>query len=214
MEYLVSDLVAAIKVAIDENVSSVALSSEGDVDTLTLDEIVLSKVPIAARLVESVCPVWMLDGGKPFGASVAWDSAEGHGSGRIVLPGDFLRLVSFQMSDWERGVSSVITEADASYAQQRSRYGGGKGNPQRPVVAIVSRPSGLVLEFYSCSAGEGVYVKHARYIAMPVVVNGTIDICEKVKDAVVHYAAYLVLLAVGDANGAAGQLAVSKELMA
>ena len=42
MDYPVEQLVREAKVAIDENVSSEPLASLGDLDTLTLDEILLS----------------------------------------------------------------------------------------------------------------------------------------------------------------------------
>lgn len=200
MEYNISELKTAIRVAMDQNNSSTALSALGDVDTLKLEEIIESKIPIAARIVESIAPAMLLDSGKAFGEVIGWDSQPGYGSGHIQLPDDFLRLVTFQMSDWDYAVTEAISETDPLYIQQRSRYPGIKGNPQRPVVAIVQQPIGQVLEFYSCETGDQAFIKRARYIPVPRVRNHMIDICEKLKDAIVFYAAYLVALEIGNGD--------------
>ena len=130
MEYLVSDIIRAAKVAIDENVSSDALTALGDLDTLTLDEIIRSKVEDAARLVEEGAAHYLLDAGQAFGGAIYWDSeVAGYGAGRVSLPDDFMRLVSFEMSDWSYPVTVAITEEDPRYPMQSSRYGGVRGNP-------------------------------------------------------------------------------------
>lgn len=212
MEYNVSDLKREVRVAIDQNMSSVALSTLGDVDTLSLEEIIESKIPIAARVVESNAPVYLLDSGRAFADSIGWESREGYGTGHIHLPDDFLRLVTFQMSDWDYAATEAINEESPLYSRQRSRYAGVRGNPQRPVVAIVQQPIGLVLEFYSCTGGPGVFVKRARYIPVPRVRNGKIELCEKLKDAIVYYAGYLVALSVQQGDLAAAMLAASNTL--
>lgn len=194
MDYLVDDLVEEAKVAIDENVSSAALADLGDVDTLKLDEILLSKVEDAAFFIEGNADALLLDSGRAFGDAIDWESSRGYGAGSIHLPDDFLRLVSFEMSDWSRAVTVPITEDDPLYDLQRSRYGGVRGNPERPVVAITRQPIGLVLEFYSCTGGPSVTLKRARYIPVPTVRDGHIVLSEKLRRAVVYYMAYLASL--------------------
>lgn len=212
MEYNVSDIVLEAKVALDENVSSTALSGLGDVDTLKLDEIVESKIVDAAMVIEQNAPSYMLDSGKAFGESIGWDGQPGYGAGYIHLPDDFMRLVCFQMSDWDYAVTIAITEDSPQYQMQRSRFAGVRGNPQKPVVAITSQPIGLVLEFFSCYSGEGAFIKKARYIPIPRIKNGKIDLCEKLKRAVVYYTAYLAALSLGNGDAAAAMLATAKEL--
>lgn len=212
MEYNVSDIVQEAKVALDENVSSVALSSLGDVDTLKLEEIIESKVVDAARIIESNAPAHLLDSGKAFGESIGWDGQPGYGAGYIHLPDDFMRLVCIQMSDWDYALTMAITEDSPQYQMQRSRFAGVRGNPQKPVVAITSQPIGLVLEFFSCYSGENAFIKKARYIPIPRVKNGKIDICEKLRRAVVYYTAYLAALSLGNGDAAAAMLATAKEL--
>lgn len=212
MEYNVSDIVQEAKVALDENVSSAALSGLGDVDTLKLDEIVESKIVDAAMVIEQNAPAYMLDSGKAFGESIGWDGQPGYGAGYIHLPDDFMRLVCFQMSDWDYAVTIAITEDSPQYQMQRSRFAGVRGNPQKPVVAITSQPIGLVLEFFSCYSGENAFIKKARYIPIPRVKNGKIDLCEKLRRAVVYYTAYLAALSLGNGDAAAAMLATAREL--
>ena len=222
MRYKVKDIVKAVKVILDENTSSEALQNLGDVDTLTLEEIIESKVEDAARLVAMSAPLYMLDGGKAFGDSIGWDMSVGRGSGRIVLPDDFLRLIIFQMADWSMPVSEAITEQDPLYARQRSRFPGIKGCPESPVVAIVNQPIGKVLEFYSCSMGEGVYIKMSRYQPVPKIEEledseigreRWIDISPNCLRAVHYYAAYLVAESVQDEEHAGKYLNIGKSLI-
>lgn len=213
MKYKVNDLVRDIRIAIDQNMTSTQLAGLGDIDTLSLEDIIGSKIADAARIVEQNAPSYLLDSGQAFADSIGWYGAVGIGSGYIHLPDDFMRLVCFQMSDWSRAVITAISEDDPQYEMQSSRFPGIRGCPQKPVVAITQQPVGLVLEFYSCTAGEHVYVKKARYIPIPKVTDGEIELCERLKPSIVYYAAYLTALSVGNGDLAAGMLNISKELM-
>lgn len=223
MNYAVASLKAEIRVALDQNMTSDQLISSSDIDTLSLEEIIESKIPDAARMVEIEAPHHLLGGGKTFGTSITWydgegsgsgsGSGEGYGSGNTKLPDDFLRLVSFQMSDWSYPCTNAITDQDPLYAAQFSRFPGIKGNPQKPVVAISVQPTGTYLEFFSCTQGSGVSVKRAHYIPIPTISDGNIDICPKLSRAIVYRAAHLVAAEIGDANAAAALLQASNNLM-
>jgi hypothetical protein len=212
MEYSVDTLVREARIAIDQNNNSTPLASLGDIDTLTLDEIIRSKVEDAARLVEEGAAHYLLDAGKPFGASVEWESQPGYGAGKVNLPSDFMRLVTFRMSDWYRPVTEAITEEDPTYPMQSSRYAGVRGNPQQPVVAIVHGVTGQVLEFYSCQAGPGVQVSTARYIPVPKIIEGYIDLCPKLVRAVVYRMASMAAAITGASDLAAMLLGTSNEI--
>ncbi len=212
MEYIVNDIVREVKVALDENVSSAALEGIGDEDTLKLEEIIESKLADAARVIEGAAPHHLLDSGRAFGESIGWDGQPGYGSGHIQLPDDFLRLVTFQMSDWDYAVTVAITETDPLYQLQRSRFAGVRGTPQKPVVAIVQEPIGLVLEFYCCYTGDDAYIKRARYIPVPRIRSHKIELCEKLKPAIVYYTAYLAALCMCEGDVASAMLATAKEL--
>lgn len=148
MFYLLDNLKKSIRIALDQNNSSDLLVGIGDIDTLTLEEIIASKIVDAVRIVTADAPSYLLEGGKPFAERIAWESQPGYGCGWTLLPDDFLRLVCFKMSDWSYAVTDAVTEDSQAYRMQRSRFPGIRGNPERPVVAITSQPAGQVLEFF------------------------------------------------------------------
>lgn len=212
MIYKVADLVREVRIAIDKNNSSAPLAALiDDVDTLSIDKLIESKIEDAARAVTVNAPRQLLDSGKGFSTAVAWSSSKTKHWGFTSLPEDFLRLVTFQMSDWSYPVVEAITETDPTYKQQNSRFAGIGGNPQRPVVAIVQHPIGLILEFYSCTSND-VAIKIARYIPIPRIESEHIGISEKLFDAVVYYCAYLVLTSLSEVEQAKLMYATYREL--
>lgn len=212
-KYRLADLVHDIRVALDENMSSASLSELGDADSLSLDEVIRSKIETAARSVVLAAPSRLLGTGIPFGESIGWHGAAGHGSGYVIVPDDFLRLVIFQMSDWDRAVYDFITPDDPKYNLQSSRYSGLRGNPQKPIVALTNSSVGRMLEFYSCSGGEEVCIKQASYIPEPQILGEVIYLCEKLKESTIYHAAYLVASATGEQVKAEALLNISKSLL-
>ena len=206
MIYQVDSIVGDVRVCLDQNMVSDALLATGDIDTLSLDEIIRSKVREAVRRVHSEAPFHLLEEGHNFGDNLYWGD---QCSGWVLLPHDFMRLVVFEMSDWERPVFEAITPADASYALQRSRFKGIRGTAQRPVCAIATRGEGKVLEFYSCKSEEAT-VSRAVYIPYPEIADGGIDICERCYDAVVYTVAGLTLLSCGEVEKATSLFELAK----
>lgn len=205
MLYQVDDLKEAIRIVLDQNMVSTQLIAADDIDTLSLEEIIESKIVDAARIVHRDAPARLLDGGTVFPSAsqtITWTTQPGYGPGSVPLPSDFLRLVCFKMSDWDRAVYTPIYEDSPLYAAQHSRFGGVRGNPQKPVVAIVMRSGGARLEFYSCAADSNASIAEAAYIKVPVIDNGQIQLCEKLQPAVIYYASYLAALNVGESDRA------------
>lgn len=206
----IDDIVKDVRIAIDENASSAALIAEGDSDTLTLDEIIKSKIADSVKKVEMNAPVHLLDSGLNFGDSgVYWNA---NLSGWIILPDDFMRMLVFRMSDWERSVYDSIDASDEQYALQSSPFKGIRGNPQKPVCAITLRAEGKVLEFYSCDSKDAK-IQQAVYLAVPKVVDGGIHICEKCYSSVVYYVAALTEQSVGNTDAAKLFLELSNNLL-
>lgn len=200
----------AVKVAIDMNRGDEPLIMEGDTDTLTLDEIIYAKLADAVRMVEMEAPLTMLESGHDFGEHDTYIGEDGKGF--IILPDDFMRLISFRMSDWTRTIYEAITESDPQYALQSSRFKGICGNPEKPVVAVVRRSEGKVLEFYSCRDNAAT-VAQATYLPIPKIDrDGGIDVAEDCYRAAVYRAASLALASVGD-QLSTSMLEISKSLL-
>lgn len=208
--YKIETVSQDVCIAIDENKTSEQLLGDEDIDTLSLNEIVRSKIEEAVRRVETTAPIFLLEEGHTFGDSVYW---EDNNSGWTLLPDDFMRLIAFRMSDWERTCYNAISVDDPLYDLQSSRFKGVRGNVQKPVCAVVNRAEGKALEFYSCNSEEA-YVKRATYLPYPKIDDEEgIDISERCYTAVVYTTAALVLTAYG-ANDRAEQLnALAKSIM-
>lgn len=200
----------AVRVAIDMNRGDEPLLMEGDSDTLTLDETIHAKLADAVRMVEMEAPAIMLESGHDFGGEGVFIGKDGKGF--VVLPDDFMRLVAFRMSDWHRTVHDAIDENTPEYAMQSSRWKGICGNPEKPVCAIVRRPEGKVLEFYS-SRDDTAEVTQASYVPCPRIdAVGGIDVAEDCYRAAVYRAAALVLSSLGDGLSTT-MLEISKSLI-
>ena len=208
--YKIETVSQDVRIAIDENKTSEQLLGDEDIDTLSLNEIVRSKIEEAVRRVETTAPTFLLEEGHTFGDSVFW---EDNNSGWTLLPDDFMRLIAFRMSDWERTCHNAISVDDPLYDLQSSRFKGVRGNVQKPVCAVVNRAEGKALEFYSCNSEEA-YIKRATYLPYPKIDDEEgIDISERCYTAVVYTTAALVLTAYG-ANDRAEQLnALAKSIM-
>lgn len=186
----IDDLVKQVRIVLDQNMDGKALSMLGDTDTLTLDEIIRSTMVDAATAIEEAAPLEMLEGSnnavvKDADYSILWGKQrEGSAikSGEVSLPSDFLRLVSFKMNDWSYAVSTPTSRETPAYELLQNRYSGIGATPRNPAVAL-DIPNG-VLEFY-CSA-ETAKVATFKYIPKPVVKDGEITICPKLKRAIVY----------------------------
>ena len=195
MIFQIDKIMQDVRICLDQNMASDALIESGDIDTLSLDEIIKSKILEAIQRVHRDAPNYLLEGGHNFGDAVYWRELE---SGWVLLPKDFLRLVVFEMDDWKQAVYQAISTDDPEYEKQHSRFKGIRGTAQRPVCAIGIRPEGRVLEFYSCKSKDAK-VSRAIYIPYPKIdEDGGVDISERCYNAVIYTAAGLTLLTCGE----------------
>lgn len=217
MIYQVDRIKEDVRVCMDENRTDDALITSADIDTLKLDEIIQSKIVEGVERVHMSAPYYLLEQGHNFNQDIEDEEDSDHDddtdevveyangihwapleSGWVLLPEDFLRLVVFQMSDWERPVYSVITPDTPEYKKQRSRVKALRGTSQRPVCALVVRPEGRALEFYSCKTTDATVTK-AVYIPHTTIDEyGGVDISEKCYTAVVYTIAALALNSMGE----------------
>lgn len=210
MIYKLTEIARDVRIAIDQNMTSEQLLATDDIETLSLEDIIRSKFVEAVRRVETAAPVHFLEEGHDFGDAVYWGDLE---SGWVLLPDDFMRLIAFRMSDWERTVYAAISVDDPLYAKQSSRYKGIRGNVQKPVCAVVNRAEGKALEFYSCNS-EDAFVSRASYLPYPHIdEDDGIDISERCYTAVVYTVAALVLTTYGEADKASALTELAKSIL-
>ena len=184
-----------VRIALDLNRDARLLTSISDPDQLGLDEIIGSKIVEAVKAVELAAPPYMLETGHNFARNIVW---EDHGSGYVILPTDFMRLVVFEMSDWHQAVFTAMDTGDPDYPRMKSRHIGLRGSPEFPACAVAIRPVGLVLEFYSCVDLKAT-VTRAVYRPLPVLRDdNTIEVSERCYRAAVYKAASLTVKTMGD----------------
>lgn len=210
MVYSIHNVIRDVRICLDQNMMSEKLLQDDDVDTLALDDIIRSKILEAVIKVHTNAPVYLLEEGHNFGDAVFWADLE---SGWVLLPQDFMRLIVFEMSDWECAVFQAISPANPEYALQRQRIKALRGTAQKPVCVITSRPEGRALEFYSCKS-ENAYVRRGQYLPYPKIdKDDGIDISERCYTAVVYTAASLVSLTLGESEKASALSKISNSAL-
>ena len=190
MIYKIAEIVRDARIAMDQNKTSQQLIAFDDIETLSLEDIIKSKIVEAVRRVINKAPINLIDSGITINGTVTLRKSSQ--SGWIHLSDDFMRLIIFKMSDWERPVYHAISAQDPRYAKQFSRYPGIRGNVQKPVVAITRRAEGLALEFFPFTIGAGI--EQSLYFPFPKIDEyGGINIPEHCYMAVIYQTAALTL---------------------
>lgn len=212
-----SDILRDVRVCMDHNMQSKPLVASVDMDTLQTNDIIRSKVLDAVRMVEMAAPARLIENGHCFSHDEEGNANDVYWSedcaGWLLLPDDFMRLVTFKMSDWQRACPMAITEDDAKYKLQRSSVKGLRGNPERPVCAVVDRPEGKALEFYSCK-NEDATVERAVYLPYPSIdKDGGVDISEHCYGSIVYMTSGLALATMGEAQLSTEMINLSKETL-
>lgn len=196
--YQVNKIQKDVRIVLDQNMTSDALTALQDTETLSLDELIESKVVEAVRRVHNEAPLDKLNQGHNFGDALYWRGADT--CGWTLLPDDFMRLIVFMMDDWDRAVYKPLHIDNPKYYKQASRFKGIRGTPQHPKCAIAIRPEGKVLEFYSCKSQESK-VSRAVYIPYPKIDQyGGIEISNQCYEAVIYVIASLVSATIGEAD--------------
>lgn len=220
MIYTIDRITEDVRVCMDQDRTSDALFADGDEETLNLDAVIKSKILESVRRVHLAAPYHKLDEGHNFGddetdgaIAISWGSGDFQYTGWVKVPDDFLRLVVFEMSDWERPVYQLISTSDPVYAKQRSRTAGVRGTAQRPVCAIGMRTTGRVLEFYTCKSSNATVTK-AVYIPQPEIdSNNGVEISEQCYEAVVYMVAGMTLFSCGESELSKQYLETAKTLL-
>ena len=122
----------------------------------------------------------------------------------LVLPSDFLRLVTLQMSDWDRPIQTLVNEDSAEYRKQRNRYL--RGTNTKPIGALVHQNGNAMVELYSCTSNVATMM-FGQYIPEPKLqaYNGDkyVGICEPLRDPCLNQITAHVLRCIGRVQEAA-----------
>lgn len=208
VEYAVSDLVKEVKVLLDRNQESAGLLAPDDSDTLSQAELIESKIVDAASIILSDAPEDMVEGTACTNA-VTWEDSNGYYVGKMILPIDMLRILSVKAEDWTRS-ATIISESDDAYKYQNCKYGV-RGNPERPIAAIVHTTNGKSIELYTSKKQNATLA--FIYVQVPsVTTEKKIMLPSILKDSIIYMAGYLTCISLGDTDTASGFLGVARKL--
>lgn len=208
VEYAVSDLVKEVKVLLDRNQESAGLLAPDDSDTLSQAELIESKIVDAARIILSDSPEYMVEGTSCKNA-VTWTDSNGYYVGKMVLPTDMLRILSVKAEGWNRS-AEIISDSDDAYKYQNCKYGV-RGNPERPIAAIVHTDNGKSIELYTSKKQDATLA--FVYVQVPsITTEQKISLPSVLKDAILYMAGYLACISLGDTDTASGFLGVARKL--
>lgn len=208
VEYAVSDLVKEVKVLLDRNQESAGLLTPDDTDTLSQAELIESKIVDAASIILSDAPEDMVEG-TAYTNAVTWEDSNGYYVGKMILPIDMLRILSVKAEDWTRS-ATIISESDDAYKYQNCKYGV-RGNPERPIAAIVHTTNGKSIELYTSKKQNATLA--FIYVQVPsVTTEKKIMLPSILKDSIIYMAGYLTCISLGDTDTASGFLGVARKL--
>lgn len=209
VEYAVSDLVKEVKVLLNRNQESAGLLAPDDSDTLSQAELIESKIVDAARIILSDAPEDMVEG-TACTNEVTWtDSNGGYYVGKMVLPTDMLRILSVKAEDWNRP-ATIISESDDAYKYQNCKYGV-RGNPERPIAAIVHTANGKSIELYTSKKQNATLA--FIYVQVPsITTEQKISLPSVLKDSILYMAGYLTCISLGDTDTASKFIGVARKL--
>lgn len=206
VEYAVSDLVKEVKVLLDRNQESAGLLAPSDSDTLSQAELIESKIVDAARIILSDAPEVE---GTSCKNAVTWTDSNGYYVGKMVLPTDMLRILSVKAEGWNRP-AEIISESDDAYKYQNCKYGV-RGNPERPIAAIVHTDNGKSIELYTSKKQDATLA--FVYVQVPsITTEQKISLPSVLKDSILYMAGYLTCISLGDTDTASGFLGVARKL--
>lgn len=208
-------IITDVRIAIDENAKTTPFTDESglitDSTTLEMDDIIGSKIADGINAVRLYAPLNKLRPNSTVDVAPQWID-ETKFIGQIPLPDDYLRFVSFRMSDWLYAVSNYITPDSSFYAMQFSKYKGVRGSVSRPVVALsTDEPGGInVIQFFSSesTSAKATFV----YIPRKDDMDGSFEIENEIYRAVVLKIASIVALTYlnGDMAKALNEMSVEQ----
>lgn len=181
----IDEIINKVRTKYDE----IALNESNMMDTtnddLNFNTVIKSCIGDAYRFVVYNADLSMLEGKQLTDSKLEIDE---NLIGRIKLPDDFLRGLTFRLSSWQSSSRDIITEESPEYRMQSDPYA--CGTYQNPIVAIVHTASGREIEFYKAKSTED---KLKSFLYMPSLNEGSeyVEIPDQVLEAFIYYVAGL-----------------------
>ena len=198
MQATLTDLLPKLRIALDEQ-----LGTDVDSDFVTNWDAELKQALLYASIqLSEELPTEYLLPTSITNSSVSVNDLKSDGTGYIVLPTDYMRLLRFKLRSWSRPVCEITDPVSQLGKMQGNRWT--RGTPQKPVCMYgVSTDGFKTLEYYTAgrysadanTSGFDNYVDYLEYIAKPTMTGTTLsnslkDECEPM---VIYRAAGIVM---------------------
>lgn len=151
-----TDIIGKIRTAIDDILPSATDSFTNDTDAELWQAVwhavqaLLTELPLAMLSPSSLLP--LNNNNTP--PCIVTNT---NGSGCIVLPENFLRFVSLQLSHWHRPVTELIEPGSEEALSQTSKWG--RGTPEKPRAMLDYNEDGKqVLRYWTAGKTNRLYV--------------------------------------------------------
>lgn len=189
MQLDITELVKKVRIAIDDITKDADEDFTKDADTEIKQAIEHAAIRVckeapANMLDPTVCgsEQWTKDG-KASGQVMNAD-----GSGSLVVPDNFIRLVELRLASWGRSVFTLMEPGSNEANMQASRWS--RGNALKPKAMLGVNSSGQrVIDYWSAGryttkqadgTAKSVYnhqVERFAYVSRPTISESKIDIC-------------------------------------
>lgn len=211
--YELDTFLKGVRVSLDENRDASALVDAADADTLTLDELIESKVVDAATMLVKAAPLNMIS---DWTSSEVTPTFNNDLSGYAYLPESCIRLLEVSCKEWERPVRNFIDPSDPLYNMQYGRWGGLKGSIERPVVCLfeegTEEQGANRLEFWRCRTASATLT--VKYMREPYVSDDMVHVIPaRLYRPIVYQTAALVAQVLGGVSAAQSLGKVSADLI-
>ena len=171
-----------------EDDAAVTLLSE---DTKALDKHINALMPDAVLLVQNNKAKGVLNPKSVVSLAMPTEDI-GEGTGYILLPDDYVQLISLRMNGWKRPCTKAHTANSQMALMQHSRYT--RSGVARPVCTEDILPSGQRCLRYCClPKGKNAVVQHFIYEARYDAATGLSGNDESLHKAVAYYCASLLM---------------------
>lgn len=156
-----------------------------DSDSSNMDKIIKSNISAAYRFVVLSADISLLEGKQIQNAELSIDE---NMIGKVKLPDDFLRGISFRLTSWQSAQSDIISEESTEYRMQSDPYA--CNTWQNPVAALVHTSEGRFIELYKARTKEDTL---RSFIYIPTWDKSTesVNVPEQLAESFIYYVAAL-----------------------
>lgn len=200
MAVLISDIIASVRLCIDEKAGTTSSLSGISDDYSTMTDIIMDKLGDALRWMCLYGPAEQLSNGGTGTIKIIKDltSTTPDANGRITLGTDFIRLVRVKGKDWHRAIyGDTLIKEDSDEYLQLNDANGATATADRPQAAIINKEAKMLEVWPSTNTPYEVTV-----LAMPdlsnITTSTTIALPDTLKSSFIYYLAFLLCSAYGD----------------